>query len=322
MILPPSIELEKFTKLNIVKIYRNSEAINKDKILKLYGDLETKKFLLHVLLKAQINWTVNSSIFGKLRSAYYKLIFWEKIITEDVSKLSEAQTNAKLLELEPHFIENPCVVEEMPLADFTSTKILSDADDRIIRKLNRLSKDEIIQLKSYANNNNSIAQLLMYFVEMDNGNSLDAEKYLVASARQYPLAKFMLLRNKLYGNKRCHIHINTIEAVKGIDLLSQTEQFYTVLCILLLHCAYSDKMVQGDQLNDRLKILVTILILDAKRKSAQCAIPHGTGPTLEKLSQQIISRYEQLLVQSEEAKADPTHIVDQEPNNSLNRHIP
>jgi hypothetical protein len=91
MELPNKIELDNLECLKTVNQYRNAVNINKNKILSFYENLETKKFLLHILLRAQINWTINSSIFDKFRSAYNAVAFWENNQSEDVSKLNEVQ---------------------------------------------------------------------------------------------------------------------------------------------------------------------------------------------------------------------------------------
>ncbi len=256
---------------------------------KKYGkSLQEKRFMLNIFTKYNIKWQPDS-LLSQFCAAV--LPFWVGP-TFKVSDLIEQDTDKELAKIDPQIPKEPCVVGEIILNEFTYLSFLDSSDQRILSILSNLHITETQQIRNYANNGNSVAQLLLSFICVNNSDANNAKIYLEQSAKEYDLAKFFLCRNKLFGNKKWNITQDTRSAINDIQSLTKAQSIYTIVGTLLLFNAYCNRIINLSELDNRSSSLVKIIINEKasiQRASDAMKCRGARIPDEEKLSHVILN---------------------------------
>lgn len=235
---------------------------NENNIKTPINPIEIKRFLLNIYRKTRLNWNI-TAFTSPLSTGIAFLLSKYKLNYTNINELNERELDIKLAARNPQLTSPPFALAATPLWNFTQSGQFSTAVRDIIDQLKQLSCEEIAQLEIYARDGNDpTAQLWMSFLCFKSNPKL-AKEYLEKSAQKNDLAKFFLLRNKLFSCPSWGITQNLSKA-----LLTQIEQFistsnlYKKLCASMLFEAYKSEVIDYGVLSPALRKLIDPLIWD------------------------------------------------------------
>lgn len=226
------------------------------------SDFDIEKDMLTFYRITRLNW--NSSTYGAiLTSPVAYGLSKIKLYCTDVNGETPDTVKRKLEAREPTLHDKYYFnsLNEIPLWSYTETDI-SALETDINNQLERLTANQLSRVKTYADMGNPIAAFWQAFRSSKN-NPVEAKKYLEQAAEKNDLAKFILIRNQLFGNGKCGIHQNIDEALQKINhLRSHHNDLYVALSAGLLFEAIRTNIINMNNLDEDLKRLVQPLWQD------------------------------------------------------------
>lgn len=241
--------------LKTIAVKKPSIIETKSTVTTIPTEYDIEKDLLHFYRVTRLNWNASdydspvSDFVGFCLSKY-------KLYYTDVNQLKHNEIKTKLNAREPHLNRNGI---EIPLYDFTFFN-RDYAENAVIDKIKRLNTQELARLKNYAIAGNPTAALWQAFLSTKN-NPAEAKKYLEQAAEKNDIAKFILIRNKLFGSPKWGISRNITEAIHNIvNFPLNSNKVYSALCVQLLFEAIKENIISKEMLPKDLQNKVTPLL--------------------------------------------------------------